>query len=84
MDDRPHRTGEPTACHGTAPIKNASVQPTRSTDEDRKRILRNPPDILLTNYVMLELVLTRPDERRSLLRAPRDCGSWCSTSCTYV
>jgi ATP-dependent helicase YprA (DUF1998 family) len=22
----------------------------------------NPPDILLTNYVMLELVLTRPEE----------------------
>ncbi|MGH3907333.1 MAG: DEAD/DEAH box helicase [Pseudonocardiaceae bacterium] len=37
--------------------------------EARKRILRNPPDILLTNYVMLELVLTRPDERRSLIRA---------------
>ncbi|MGH3929756.1 MAG: DEAD/DEAH box helicase, partial [Pseudonocardiaceae bacterium] len=38
-------------------------------DEARKQILRNPPDILLTNYVMLELVLTRPDERRSLIRA---------------
>ena len=31
--------------------------------------LEHPPDILLTNYVMLELVLTRPDERRSLIRA---------------
>ncbi|HEX2301754.1 MAG TPA: DEAD/DEAH box helicase, partial [Pseudonocardiaceae bacterium] len=38
-------------------------------DDTRKEILRNPPDILLTNYVMLELVLTRPEERRSLIRA---------------
>ncbi len=27
---------------------------------ERKEILESPPDILLTNYVMLELVLTRP------------------------
>ncbi|MGH7750108.1 MAG: DEAD/DEAH box helicase, partial [Candidatus Dormibacteria bacterium] len=38
-------------------------------EETRRRILDNPPDILLTNYVMLELVLTRPDERMSLIRA---------------
>lgn len=31
--------------------------------EDRERILARPPDVLLTNYVMLELILTRPDER---------------------
>jgi ATP-dependent helicase YprA (DUF1998 family)/very-short-patch-repair endonuclease len=28
--------------------------------EERDEILQNPPDILLTNYVMLELILTRP------------------------
>lgn len=39
--------------------------------EDRERILRDPPDILLTNYVMLELVLTRPEERRRLIQAAR-------------
>lgn len=33
-------------------------------EDDRKAILEDPPDILLTNYVMLELVLTRPNERR--------------------
>jgi ATP-dependent helicase YprA (DUF1998 family) len=32
--------------------------------EDRERILAQPPDILLTNYVMLELILTRPQEAR--------------------
>jgi ATP-dependent helicase YprA (DUF1998 family) len=32
--------------------------------EERDAILANPPDILLTNYVMLELILTRPEERR--------------------
>ncbi|WP_255027138.1 DEAD/DEAH box helicase [Rhodococcus sp. GA1] len=37
--------------------------------EERERILRDPPDILLTNYVMLELVLTRPEERRRLVQA---------------
>ena len=31
-------------------------------DERRREIWANPPDILLTNYVMLELILTRPDE----------------------
>ncbi|MFF4024042.1 DEAD/DEAH box helicase [Nocardia elegans] len=40
-------------------------------DEERERILRDPPDILLTNYVMLELVLTRPEERRRLVDAAR-------------
>ena len=36
---------------------------------DRDAILANPPDILLTNYVMLELMLTRPQERGSLIRS---------------
>jgi superfamily II DNA/RNA helicase len=39
----------------------------------RAEIIRNPPDILLTNYVMLELVLTRPKER-GLVRAAS--GLW--------
>jgi hypothetical protein len=38
--------------------------------EDRARIIANPPDILLTNYVMLELVLTRPRDR-GLIEAAR-------------
>ena len=32
--------------------------------DQREAIMANPPDILLTNYVMLELMLTRPRERR--------------------
>jgi ATP-dependent helicase YprA (DUF1998 family) len=32
--------------------------------EERDRLLDNPPDILLTNYVMLELILTRWKDRR--------------------
>jgi len=36
---------------------------------ERDEILANPPDILLTNYVMLELILTRPDERSALINA---------------
>ena len=38
--------------------------------EDRARIIADPPDILLTNYVMLELVLTRPRDR-GLIEAAR-------------
>jgi superfamily II DNA/RNA helicase len=42
----------------------------QESPEKRKSIIANPPDILLTNYVMLELVLTRPHER-GLVRAAR-------------
>lgn len=35
----------------------------QESEEDRQKILANPPDILLTNYVMLELILTRPREQ---------------------
>jgi len=38
-------------------------------DEEKKRIMSHPPDILLTNYVMLELILTRPEERKTLVNA---------------
>lgn len=40
-------------------------------DAERERILAEPPDILLTNYVMLELLLTRPREREKLVHAVR-------------
>ena len=41
----------------------------QETPDERRLILAEPPDILLTNYVMLELVLTRPDERQHLIQA---------------
>ncbi len=31
----------------------------QESNEDREQIAKNPPDILLTNYVMLELIMTR-------------------------
>jgi superfamily II DNA/RNA helicase/very-short-patch-repair endonuclease len=38
--------------------------------EERREFLRaHPPDILLTNYVMLEYLLTRPDDRKLVARA---------------
>ncbi|MCE0540440.1 protein kinase [Kineosporia rhizophila] len=40
----------------------------QESDEARRKIRENPPDILLTNYVMLELMLTRPDDRDALIR----------------
>lgn len=33
-------------------------------DQEKQEIIQNPPDILLTNYVMLELILTRPQEAK--------------------
>ncbi|MCC7542078.1 MAG: DEAD/DEAH box helicase [Deltaproteobacteria bacterium] len=38
-------------------------------DEERREIIGNPPDILLTNYVMLELLLTRPWEHQLVAAA---------------
>jgi ATP-dependent helicase YprA (DUF1998 family) len=38
-------------------------------ERDRQRIMENPPDILLTNYMMLEYLLTRPAERRQIISA---------------
>jgi ATP-dependent helicase YprA (DUF1998 family) len=35
----------------------------QESPEERDAILAHPPDILLTNYVMLELILTRPFEK---------------------
>jgi len=43
----------------------------QESPEERNKVLQDPPDILLTNYVMLELVLTRPDERARLVRAAK-------------
>ncbi|TNE43150.1 MAG: DEAD/DEAH box helicase [Deltaproteobacteria bacterium] len=42
----------------------------QESDEERKEIIASPPDILLTNYVMLELLLTRPWDRQ-LIEAAR-------------
>lgn len=42
----------------------------QESDEEKQRIIADPPDILLTNYVMLELMFTRPQER-NLIEAAR-------------
>jgi very-short-patch-repair endonuclease len=41
----------------------------QESDEERQRIIAQPPDILLTNFVMLELILTRTDERQLVAQA---------------
>ena len=35
----------------------------QENDEERQRLASNPPDILLTNYMMLELLMTRQDDK---------------------
>src|SRR6516165_5700312 len=61
-------------CHGypkgRPPVRFARYTGQESFD-DRREIQQNPPDILLTNYVMLELLLTRPEERRTIVQAAR-------------
>lgn len=51
---------------GEGPVRFARYTGQESDDE-RRAIMADPPDILLTNYVMLELILTR-DEERPLVR----------------
>ncbi len=41
----------------------------QESDEQKRAIVANPPDVLLTNYVMLELILTRVDERELVHQA---------------
>lgn len=41
----------------------------QESDERKRAIVANPPDILLTNYVMLELLLTRPQEKNLIQAA---------------
>jgi superfamily II DNA/RNA helicase/very-short-patch-repair endonuclease len=43
----------------------------QESDDEKNRIVANPPDILLTNYVMLELILTRPRDK-GLIAAAQD------------
>lgn len=43
----------------------------QESSERKAEILADPPDIILTNYVMLELILTRRDERK-LVEAASD------------
>jgi ATP-dependent helicase YprA (DUF1998 family) len=43
----------------------------QESDEERLAIMANPPDILVTNYVMMELILTRPMEKK-LTSAAKD------------
>ena len=55
---------------GKAPVTFARYTG-QEKEERRIEIQENPPDIILTNYVMLELILTRPDDA-PLVRAARD------------
>lgn len=53
---------------GNEPVRFAKYTGQES-DEQKQAIIADPPDIILTNYVMLELILTRPEENKSLVRA---------------
>jgi Lhr-like helicase len=51
-------------------VTNGSARPVtfgsytgQERDEERQRLAANPPDILLTNFMMLELLMTRQDDK---------------------
>lgn len=55
----------------------------QESQEERREIADNPPDILLTNFMMAELLLTRQDEvDRQVIENARGWSSSSSTSCT--
>jgi len=51
----------------TAPKVTVARYTGQESRVERDAILAGPPDILLTNYMMLELMLTRPRERQGLI-----------------
>ena len=53
---------------GAPPVRFARYTG-QENEKARDEILNSPPDVLLTNYVMLELILTRPRERQYLIKA---------------
>jgi ATP-dependent helicase YprA (DUF1998 family) len=53
---------------GNQPVRFARYTGQES-EEARQGIIANPPDILLTNYVMLELILTRPRDHNIVTAA---------------
>jgi very-short-patch-repair endonuclease len=55
---------------GQPPVRFARYTGQEKGDE-REAIRSNPPDVLLTNYMMLELLLTRSEDR-ALVRAAQD------------
>ena len=48
-------------CYPEGPQVSFARYTGQESDEEREKIKNDPPDILLTNYVMLEYILTRQD-----------------------
>lgn len=53
---------------GTAPVRFERYTGQESS-EKKNEIIQNPPDIIITNYVMLELILTRRDDKNLVEQA---------------
>jgi hypothetical protein len=54
----------------------------QESSEDRQKIADNPPDILLTNFMMAELLLTRQDKLDSqVIDNAKGSSSSCSMNC---
>ena len=57
----------------------------QESKEERKKIAAQPPDILLTNYVMLELIMTRFDPAdQAVVEHAKGLSFWSSTSYTLI
>jgi hypothetical protein len=57
----------------------------QESSEDRQKIADNPPDILLTNFMMAELLLTRQDKLDSqVIDNAKGSSSSCSMNCIPI
>ncbi|MFJ2731639.1 MULTISPECIES: DEAD/DEAH box helicase [unclassified Streptomyces] len=62
------RWGVPPEQHGAVTFDRYTGQEGK---DQKKSVLSRKPDILLTNYMMLEYLLTRPEERQELIAAAK-------------
>ncbi|WP_395090931.1 DEAD/DEAH box helicase [Armatimonas sp.] len=58
------QVGELTKYLGAKPLVTFARYTGQESQEERDQITASPPDILLTNYMMLELILSRPLEKQ--------------------
>jgi ATP-dependent helicase YprA (DUF1998 family) len=56
----------------------------QTRNEVRNELLKDPPHVLLTNYVMLEYMLIRPQERTLVGEATRELGFLPLTNCMSI
>ncbi len=60
---------DPLGRDGVTPPVRVARYTGQESREEKEELQKNPPDVLLTNYVMLELILTRRDDQQLIRKA---------------